>query len=214
MAAQGLSVGSMKLLPEVAWKLYIYPHANKENWIEDSQEISDTIGLSKRELFSLVIICHYLNAESQGWWVGYDANDGEPNDGFVTNGQQKIRFEHKVIPQMTKSDPLEGILSTYVKYAKKGASYGKNRILIIHPNQETRGLIKISELGKSIPDDCPFDKVLLLSLVSNGNNDTWAMHITQHFPKVNHSRAGIGQVDFNVLTGLASVSHKVLKICS
>ena len=108
--------------PEDAWRDYIADAARRPAWIEDSAPISDEIGLSKRELFGLILLCHLRRNQfdNYGWFVGYDPDGIEPNDGFVSNGETTTHVEHKVIPQMAMQSALEAILSTYEKYARRG----------------------------------------------------------------------------------------------
>lgn len=195
-----------KSAPDDAWRDHILPATNSQTWIEDSSDISDDLGLSKRELFALVNLA-YIQGED--WFVGYDENDGEPNDGFVSDGNSKINVECKLIPQMSQEEVLGAILATYEKYRRKGSSYGQNRTLIIHANKGTKGMIKISDLRDAIEENCPFDRVLFLSCVSL-KETVAVMHITQHFPKLGPSDQaghGIAQVDLNLATGDADVPH-------
>jgi hypothetical protein len=198
-------------LPAVAWQRYILPSTGKPGWVEDSKDISEQIGLSKRELFSLIVLAHLRGGVKGGWLVGYDPDDGEPNDGYITDGETKLRIEHKVVAQMDKREVLNAIIGTYAKYAKKGASYGKHRILVINPNKSAKGLVKISDLGKRIGDQCPFDRVFIVGCVSRRQNGVWVMHITQQYPAVvrnpKGTSVGIGEVLFDTPTGVATVTH-------
>ncbi len=194
--------------PENAWVKYILPDASKNpNWVEDSKEISTTISLSKRELYSLIILSYACSYQNKGWKVGYDKKDEEPNDGFIFNGKNRLRIEHKVVAQFEPKEVLEAIISTYTKYAKKGIGYGKNRILIIQPNKPSDhgGMIKISELTESIDIDCPFEQVITLSLVNTEgeNGRIGNIHLIQHYPPSNK----IIQIDFDFLAGQASVPY-------
>jgi len=196
------------LLPENAWKQYILPFAHIATWMEESKPISNDMPLSKRELYGLIMLAHinnYLNGNDRSL-VGYDENSPEPNDGFITDSDSRINVEHKIIPQISKQDPLEAILSTYEKYANKGGSYGNKRTLIIHPNVTTQGMIKISDLRDKISGESPFDRVLLMHAVTKGKDNIIPIHVTEHYPGF-----GIAQVDFNVLTGLATVPHYSIK---
>lgn len=195
----------VQLLPEEAWTKYLSIPAKSPGWMEDSKDISPEISLSKRELFGLIILAHLQNhlSENKNWFVGYDSSASEPNDGMVSDGNSRIDVEHKLIPQMSNQEALDAILSTYDKYAKKGAAYGNNRTLIIFPNKTTSGMIKISNLRDQINNACPFDRVLLMNAVSmRENNAVVVIHITEHFPG-----KGIAQVDFNLLSGKASVPY-------
>ncbi|MEN8123318.1 MAG: hypothetical protein ABFS35_23475 [Bacteroidota bacterium] len=176
--------------------------------MEDSKSISSDLPLSKRELFGLIVLAHIKNHinNSNNWLLGYDPNASEPNDGFVSDGISKIDVEHKIIPQMSKQDPLEAILLTYEKYANKGSAYGGDRTLIIYPNVTTQGLIKISSLKDQISGNCPFDRVLLMHAVAEQNNNIIPIHITEHYPGF-----GIAQVDFNLQNGTATVPHYGIK---
>ena len=114
----------IKLSPEEAWRKYLLAAAKSPRWMEDSKDISDELPVSKRELFGLIILAHIQNhlSKSNDWYVGYDSNASEPNDGLVSNGVDRIDIEHKLVTQMTNQAALEAILSTYEKYAHKGAS--------------------------------------------------------------------------------------------
>lgn len=195
----------IELLPNEAWNTYLLDASKFPKWIEDSKDISKEFPLSKRELFGLIILAHlqnHLNG-NRTWFVGYDPDASEPNDGFVSDGVNRINIEHKLIPQMSKEDPLSAILSTYTKYANKGNAYGGNRTLIIFPNQTTEGLIKISDLRDKIKNESPFDRVFLIHAVTVKENNTIAvMHITEHYPG-----KGIAQVDFNMTNGEALIPH-------
>jgi len=195
----------VKISPQAAWENHLQQPSMKARWLEDSKDISKALPLSKRELFGLIILAYLQNHtnNSKDWFVGYDSGASEPNDGFVSDGKSRIDVEHKIIPQMSTQNPLEAILSTYEKYAKKGIAYGGGRTIIIFPNLATKGLIKISSLRDKINGSSPFDRVLLMSTVAMSNNNTTAnIHITEHYPG-----EGIAQVDFNLLTGGASVPY-------
>lgn len=194
--------------PENAWMKHILPEASKNTkWVEDSKDISSIIPLSKRELYALIILSHACSYQNEEWKVGYDKKDEEPNDGFIFNGKNRLRIEHKLIAQFEPKEVLEAIISTYDKYAKKGIGYGKNRILIIQPNKPSDhgGLIKISELTKSIDIDCPFDQVITLGQVSieGKSGHIGIIHLIQHYPPSNK----IIQINFDYLTGQASVPY-------
>ncbi len=195
--------------PEEAWKRYILPNASTDSrWINKSKSISDTIGLSMRELFGLVILAHLYNRKSSGWKTGYDQSRSQPNDGYITNDEQTIKIEHKVIVEEAKQEVLEEILAIYKKFAAKGLSYGKDRVLIIQPNKPPvhGGLIKISELAKAIGDCCNFDRVLTLSMVSKKGegNRKGVFHLVQHYPPI---KSGIAEVVFDFPTGAGEVTH-------
>ena len=92
--------------PENAWTTHILPVLGTARWVEDSNDISDEIGLSKRELLGLILIAHALRKQSgTPWLAGYDPSDGDQNDGHVTDGKNKRIVEHKVVAQMDKSGP-------------------------------------------------------------------------------------------------------------
>ena len=191
--------------PEVAWRDHIMASYSTPKWMEDSSDISDEIPLSKRELFGLIVLAHIRKHQfqNQDWFVGYNADDGEPNDGYVSDGNTKARVEHKLVPQMVDQPALEAILSTYAKYARLGDAYGNSRVLIIFANKATQGLIKVSSLRDEIQDDCPFDQVLLMYAVSTEEQGaTVILHITEQYPKLS-----IAQVDFDITTGSATVPH-------
>ena len=194
------------LLPGNPLRDHILPNTSNPLWVEDSKDISKGIGLSKRELFALIILAHLYNRDGGNWVVGYSASDEEPNDEYITNGVSKVRIEHKVIAQMESKEVLAAILSIYEKNANKGPAYGKDRVLVIQPNKPSDhgGLIKISDLRNEIGDQCSFEQVLTLSMVSKSGEGerTGVMHIIQHYPG-----KGIAQVDFDLPTGNATVPH-------
>ncbi len=196
--------------PSNAWIKHLFKASQKAKWIEDSKKISDSIPLSKRELFTLVILAHLQNSvnDSNSWRVGYDFDASEPNDGLITTGKSRIDIEHKLVPQMAREEVLKAILDTYEKYAKRGEAYGSGRTLIIYGNKQTQGLIKISSLRDQINNKCPFDRVLLMHAVSMKENGTTAViHISEHYPG-----NSMAQVDFNLLTGKAEVPYNKLAI--
>jgi hypothetical protein len=201
--------------PKNALLKYIIPEFNNPKWLEDSSSISDEIGLSKRELFGLINLACIYSFETK-CNVGFDINDEEPNDGFITTGRilkgnkqkiDKIRVEHKIIAQMDKREVLKAILETYDKYASKGKSYGENRILIVHPNKgsDHGGLIKISDLTDNIGEDSPFDKVFSLGMIGKSKNkDCIIMHSIQHYPRCKEKGSrfnGVIAIELNFVTG-------------
>ena len=191
--------------PKNAWRKHIRDVASSQTWMEDSTKISAQIGLSKRELFGLILFAYLKRHQHVGkaWLVRFDEAAPEPNDGFVTDGSTRILVEHKLIPQQAPQTPLEEILSTYEKYAGKGPSYGDNLTLLIYSNQSSQGMIKISDLHDQIRNKSPFDQVLLMHCTARPDNGTMAiMHVTQHYPSM-----AIAQIDFNLLTGTAVVPH-------
>ncbi len=194
----------IKLTPEQAWCAHIRAAAKTPKWVEDSKDISPEIPLSKRELLGLILLAHVRNYENNGaqWYVGYEAEASEPNDGFISDGSTKLQVEHKVVPQMSPMSPLDGILATYDKYSKKGAAYGENRVLLIHVNKSDKGLIKISTLRDQIQErgGCPFEGVFLIGCVRAGANPIF--HLTEHFPE-----QGLAQVDLSEATGEATVPY-------
>ncbi|EKE11500.1 MAG: hypothetical protein ACD_15C00069G0001 [uncultured bacterium] len=190
--------------PRDIWKKYLSKNISIGGWMEDSTSISSNICLSKRELFGLIILANIYNhlSSNESWRVCYDSGMPEPNDGYITDGVTKIQVESKIIPQIVKGNPLEEILSTYKKYVKKGDGYGKNRTIIIFPNQTTEGLIKISSLKDYIKDEnrCSFDRVLLLHCVAIEDGEVAILQVSEHFPLLKRA-----QVDFNLVTGVAAV---------
>lgn len=197
--------------PEAAWREHVLPGASNPRWLNESRSVSRNIGLSKREIFGLVILAHLCSRNGVEWMVGYDPDQGEPNDGYITNGESFIRVEHKLINEWAKQEVLEEILSTYRINAEQGQNYGSGRVLLIHPNKAPAhgdgGLIKISDLRDHIHDlaqkigvECNFDRVLTMQqCVRKGS--TGVFHLVQHYPPVN----GIAQVDFDYRTGAADV---------
>lgn len=81
---------------------FIYLALSSPGWVEESKDISNDIKLSKRELLGLILISHAMNARKGNWHVGYDPDDGDQNDGHVTDGNTKFIIEHKVVAQMDK----------------------------------------------------------------------------------------------------------------
>ena len=201
--------------PENAWRKFIIERDElRPGWIEDSLPISPEINLSKRELFALIIMAYAFTEDNQQWRVGFNSDDEEPNDGYVAKGKSKIRVEHKIVAQMEKTEVLEAILTTYKKNAAKGANYGKDRILVIHPNKSSDhgGLIKISDLRNEIGNESPFDKVFTLSIVATEGEDNriGIIHLIQHYPPLPRKptdSAQIIQIDFDFLTGLATIPY-------
>ncbi len=204
--------------PENAWITHIKADAASNSaWIEDSSPISKNLAICKRELFGLIILAHACSKTSGVWRVGFDANDEEPNDGFIAKGKSRLRIEHKVVAQTQKEEVLEAILSVYKKSAKKGDDYGKGRILVIHPNKAPShgGLIKISDLTKEIDGHSPFDKVITIGLVSS-KKGIGIFHLIQHYPPLQGKSvtgSGITQVDFDYATGQANLAHEGFSIC-
>jgi hypothetical protein len=194
--------------PNNAWKNHLFEASKNPGWMEKSRNISDKLPLSQRELYALIILAHLQNevSNSNFWHVGYDPNSPEPNDGLICAGKDKINVEHKLVPQMADDDVLKVILDTYEKYAKRGEAYGSGRTLVIFGNKKTQGLIKISNLRDKICGKSPFDRVLLMHAVTQGENNIIPIHITEHFPGF-----GIAQVDFNLLTGEANVPYYGIK---
>ncbi len=196
--------------PSNAWIKHLFEASKKEGWMEKSGPISDSIPLSQRELFALIILAHLQNSATgcDTWRVGYDYSAPEPNDGLITAKKSRIDIEHKLVPQMTKEEVLKAILDTYEKYAKRGEAYGSGRTLVIYGNKQTQGLVKVSSLRDHINDKCPFDRVLLMHGVAMKENNTIVViHISEHYPRI-----GLAQVDFNLLTGEAEVPHSTLNI--
>lgn len=199
--------------PEKAWCSHILPHAHDPGWVKDGSDIP-SIGLKKRELFGLIIFAHLYNEQGDRWRVGYDSSQPEPNDGYITDGEHLIRIEHKIIVDQSPGEVLDEMIATYDKYrvSRKGASYGKDRTLIIQPNKAPAhgGLVKISDLGKEIDnlaktvgEACIFERVYTLSQMAvDGNVGRW--HIVQHFPR---SVSKDAQLDFDYLTGDADCPY-------
>ncbi len=192
-----------------AWIKYIFEASKTNGWMEKSGAISDSLPLSLRELFALIILAHLKNGitNSSSWRVGFDPSASEPNDGCIILGKSRVDIEHKLVPQMAKDEVLKAILDTYDKYAKRGSAYGSGRTLVIFGNKETQGMVKISSLRDKINGESPFDRVFLMHAVAMRNNNTEVViHITEHFPN-----KGIAQVNFNVLTGEAETPHCTIK---
>lgn len=197
--------------PREAWCSYIKEHAKHARWIEDGKPISQEIRLRKRELLTLILFSYARDPKGNKWLVGYDHDQGEPNDGFITDTQERMLFEHKVVTQMESSDPLDAVLNTYTKTMSKGSQYADRRILVIHSNKATKGAVKISELSDLISkEECPFDMVFTLTCTAYNNNGRIAvMHLIQHFPLIKSTKSGtrIIQIDFDLQTGETEVPH-------
>ncbi len=198
---------SFELSPSKAWidQLRARYLSEPNKWLENSHDISPDIPLSNRELFALIILAYARNGDgtNQTWNVGYDAAMSQPNDGLITDGNERIHIESKLVAQMDKREVLDAILGTYAKYQARGSAYGNNRSLVIYGNKATRGLIKVSSLHDEIAVDCPFDRVFLVHAVVNKMAEgKVVMHITQHFPSME-----LTQVDFNIIDGSASVPY-------
>ncbi len=192
--------------PEVAWVKHVLPEASSNaKWVNDSTPVSKEINLSKREIFGLVILAHLYSGQGKAWNVGYDPNQGEPNDGFITDGETTICVEHTVVVEEAKQEVLEAILAVYRDKAAQGKDYGKDCVLMIQANKESDhgGMIRISDLAVEIGKVCNFDRVLTLGMVSQ-KKQTGVMHVIQHYPE---KGKGIGQVDFDFPTGAAEVPH-------
>lgn len=192
-------------LPQDAWREHIRPEAQIDpRWINNSRDISNDVCLSRRELFGLILISYLMDNSADETMVGCDPNHDEPNDGFIKAGARMLRIEHKVVVEEDPRDVLTAILSRFEIVRQKGISYGQNRILLIQPNKESShgGLIKISDLADSIEENCSFDKVLTVTMVSL-RDTVGIFHIVQHFPRI---PARISEVQFNFATGKAHLS--------
>lgn len=175
---------NLNMPPDQAWRTYIVPSLSNQKWIEDSKNISSEIGLSKRELLGLILYSYWLDEDAK-INVCWDSNDYEPNDGYLQISEdEKVRCEHKVIPQMSKQDILDAIKSTHAKYAKRGVAYGSGRHFIIHCNQQSKGLVRISDLHNDIGKTCTFDKVFLASINGIENRKILRFSFTEQFPKL------------------------------
>ena len=181
--------------PIVAWRDHLLPRASKKGWFDDSRDI-DRVGLplSNRELFGAILLALiYTDATGASWDVGYDPHQSEPNDGFVSDGTNVIRLEHKCVHEKSTEDVLAAIIHRYKKAEAKGEDYGKDRTLVIHPNKATNGMIRISDLTQAIEESCAFDRVYSLGAVSERPNHTYVFHLSQHYPRP----AGVkAQIDF------------------
>lgn len=114
--------------------------------------------------------------------VCWSSQDQEPNDGYIELDEaRRIRCEHKLIPQFSQQEALKAILETFEKYSALGEAYGRHRHLIIHANQETKGLIKISSLSDRIDGKSIFDKVFLLGFVGVSNG-AYCFVFSEQFP--------------------------------
>jgi hypothetical protein len=198
--------------PQKAWIKYLKSRINHQRWIEDSSKIPN-IGLSNRELFGLIILTHIINNTSgnSNWNIGFDKNQPEPNDGFITDGRKSIFFEHKLVTQMTNDEVLAAILATYNKYSSKGPQYGSNLTLIIYCNKTTKNAIRISDLKTEIEKgQCPFDSVLFMGAVPSDTIKTKPIiHTHEYYPET-----GFASVTFSVVNGTAHVVQSTRKVLS
>ena len=126
------------------------------------------------------------------------------------SNRSTIRIEHTVIVEEAKQEVLDAILATYRANASKGKCDGKDRVLIIQVKKpsEHGGMIRISDLAVEIGQECNFDRVLTLLMVSKKGR-TGVLHLIQHYPE---KGKGIGQVDFDFPTGTAEVPHCGIKL--
>ena len=199
--------------PHLAWCDHIRPHL-RAGWLEDSAKIiPEVIDLSKRELFGLILFAQiYSHVTGNNWIVGYDINQSEPNDGFISDRDSAVMFEHKIVAQQDGREALEAILGTYKKYEKRGRAYGEHRTMLIHPNKSSNGAIRISALNDEIGNQCPFDRVFSLVAVKF-ETPMVIMHIIQHFPPDTRPAfpgKGISQINFDMANGRGTVaSHGV-----
>lgn len=164
--------------------------------------------MSKRELLGLITLAHVANQDGAAWELGYDPNGVQPNDGFITDGDRRLEVEQKVIPQMSKQETLDAILSTYAKYELRGRSYGSGRILVIFANKASEGPIQISRLRDEIvaKGSCPFDRVMFLSAVSE-RPDRLVFQMSEHYPG-----NGLAQIDVSPADGRASVPYCSIRL--
>jgi len=181
------------LSSDEAWREHIRPDAiTSDRWMDDSKKISSEIGLSKRELFGLVLLANARGCQSGSgpWQVGYDPASGEPNDGFVTDGSTKTFAEHKIVSQRSEKEALEALLATYEKYAGRGRAYGSQRVLIVHTNKDTNGQpVEISRLSEEIQERgaCPFDGVISIACIDRPSSRNGIFWMLEHFPDQNNS---------------------------
>ncbi|MES9962203.1 MAG: hypothetical protein ABW116_01565 [Candidatus Sedimenticola sp. 20ELBAFRAG] len=185
--------------PQAAFQTFLSARISREGWFQDSRELAPELPVSARELLGMILLAYRNNHldRSRSWTVGYDPDASEPNDGFVSNDQQRIDLEHKLIAYQDERDIIEGIIGTYDRYAANGLAYGQHRTLIIHANKQSPHLERISDLHQHIREGCPFDRVLLISLIAEiENDDICHFQISEHFPEL-HNR----QVDLSLRTG-------------
>jgi len=196
-----------ELAPSVAWVEHVLPDASScERWLEDSKKISSSLGLSKRELFALIVLAtvRQHHEPSSPWLIGYDPKGTEPNDGYVCNMSSCVFVENKLVPRMEKREVLNAIKDTYRKYAAKGESYGGGRALVIYCNAGTEGhAIEISQLHDEIASECPFDQVYVMHAIKQDRLLTFAL--TEHFPS-----NGLALVRLHPPTGALCVVHSTL----
>ncbi len=89
--AMGNSEKMIKLTPQEAWVNHLKEPSKNPKWMEDSNDISDELPISKRELFGLLILARIANqlSESDNWFIAYDPNASEPNDGLISDGTNR-----------------------------------------------------------------------------------------------------------------------------
>ena len=206
-------------VPDKAYCNHIKEHVGNPVWVNDGSPITNEIPLKKRELFGLIAMAHMYNKNGGSWVVGFDSTQPEPNDGFITDGQDTIRIENKVIVPQNPGEVLEEILATYRKYlgSVKGSDYGKDRTLIIMPSKPPShgGLVRISDLKHEIENlaatvggECIFDRVYTLNQMA-GKGTVGNLHIVQHFPK---DLSRDAQIDFDFATGKGQCPHCLIDL--
>lgn len=172
----------LNMLPMDAWQTYLANSVDTPGWLESSQNLSRTVGLSKRELLGLILYSYRLD-EGGTIPVCWNREDPEPNDGFLSLPENVIiRCEHKIIPQLNTTEILDSMTETYERYAALGAGYGSDIHLIIHINRQTIGLVRVSSLHDAIGNDCYFEKVLLASVNGFEGEDIIRFGLGEHYP--------------------------------
>jgi len=209
----GQIMSKIEIKPEEAWCKYLRVPSKKPGWLEDSNKISDELPLSKRELFCLILLSHVRSSEGRDWLIGYDENDPEPNDGYITDGNIKLNIESKIAAQFAKPDTVQEMINIYKVVEWKGQGYGYGRILTIYLNRESDDInAEISVLTEKIAEgDCPFDMVIDMGALTELPTE-YTIHIHQHFPifERNELESGFAAVILNRETGQANdIVHKI-----
>ena len=174
----------LDMMPQDAWVTYIAGSIDEPGWLEASDPISNAVGLSKRELLGLILYSYRLD-DSGSIYVCWDSEDPEPNDGYLhLPSGEDLHCEHKVITQFDSREILDAITESYERYEGFGQAYGSGVHLILHSNQESVGLVKVSALHDAVGDKSYFDKVLMASVNGFEKNDVIRFALDEHFPRL------------------------------
>jgi hypothetical protein len=172
----------LNMFPDEAWREYIADYVDNPKWLENGDDISESIELSKRELLGLILYSYHIKGDGTAK-VCWDSKDYEPNDGYVEPPNKPVvRCEHKIVPQFNKEEVTKVIGDTYTKYSKLGKSYGSGLTLIIHANRQSNGLARISKLSEGIGDNCVFDRVFLAGVNGFEENNVTRFIFSEQYP--------------------------------